>query len=93
MNGLPTISLPSAIVRGDLDSLKRSLSSISLRYIVSNFSLGISMPTTSRPGIGACILIVSALNAIAKSSCRLRILDTLTLGAGLNSKVVTRGPE
>ena len=54
---------------------------------------GISIPTTSLPGIGACMRIERARNAIAKSSSRVRILLTLTFGAGRNSKVVTIGPE
>ena len=61
--------------------------------MVSTLSFGISIPTTSRPGIGACIRIVSAASAMARSSCKLSILETFTLGAGLNSKVVTSGPE
>ncbi len=55
--------------------------------------LGISIPTTSFPGIGAWIRIERARNAIAKSSSRVRILLTLICGAGRNSKVVTIGPE
>ena len=51
------------------------------------------MPTTSLPGIGAWMRIVCALKAMARSSWRFRIFRTGTFGAGLNSKVVTTGPE
>ncbi len=54
--------------------------------------LGISIPTTVLPGIGASIRIVRAASAIARSSARPSIRLTLTDGSGSTSYWVTTGP-
>ena len=56
-------------------------------------AFGISMPTTSLPGIGASIRIERADRAIARSSARASIRETLTWCSGLTSYWVTTGPE
>ena len=48
-----------------------------------SFELGISIPTTSLPGIGASIRIERADRAIARSSARASIRETLTWCSGL----------
>ena len=50
------------------------------------------MPTTSLPGIGASIRIVRAARAIARSSARPSIRESLTWRSGRTSYWVTTGP-
>ena len=54
--------------------------------------LGISMPTTSLPGIGASMRMVRAARAIARSSARPSMRDSFTCASGLTSYWVTTGP-
>ena len=51
------------------------------------------MPTTSLPGIGASIRIERAARAIARSSARASMRETLTWCSGRTSYWVTTGPE
>ena len=90
--GVPTKLTPKAIGRRKDDSRKESLSSTSLRKTCSLFRLGISMPITDLPGIGARMRILGAISAKARSSDRLTILLILTPGAGSNSYMVITGP-
>ena len=53
---------------------------------------GISMPTTSLPGIGASMRIDRAASAIARSSASASIRDSFTWASGRTSYCVTTGP-
>jgi len=90
--GWPRRSLPSPRVRRESDWTNSFEETISRRLTISRCSLGISMPTTSRPGMGATIRMEMADNARAKSSERPTIFDSLIPGAGRYSKVVITGP-
>ena len=68
--GKPLISLPRPIESMDLDLIKVSLASISLRPIISLLLFGISSPITGLPGITSTILTLSTSNARAKSLLR-----------------------
>lgn len=54
--------------------------------------LGISIPTTLRPGMGASMRSVRAASAMARSSASPSMRETLTSGAGYSSYWVTTGP-
>ena len=90
--GFPMISLPRQMGAGDLISAKPEAPTISLKGTTLMEGLGISMPMTSLPGMGATIRILRALKARARSSARFTILLILIPGAGLYSKVVITGP-
>ena len=51
------------------------------------------MPTTSRPGMGASMRIERAASAMARSSARPSMRDSLTRASGLTSYWVTTGPR
>ena len=59
---------------------------------ISDEWLGISMPTTSRPGMGASMRMERAASAMARSSARPSMRDSLTRASGLTSYWVTTGP-
>ena len=59
---------------------------------ISGFEFGTSIPIVPFPGIGAIILIPSALKLKAISSSRFFIFEILTPGAGTISYKVTVGP-
>ena len=59
---------------------------------MSGLEFGTSIPMVPFPGIGAIILIPSALRLKAISSSRFLIFDILTPGAGTISYNVTVGP-
>ena len=89
----PETSRPRAKVRG-LVAASMFVSSTSGRKPTTSLTaFGISMPTTSLPGIGASIRIERADRAIARSSARASIRETLTWCSGLTSYWVTTGPE
>ncbi len=88
----PLTPRPSGIVRGDSDCLNSLDSSISLKYTVERFSLGISMPTSDFPGIGASMRRLCAASASARSSFRLSILLSFTPSDGSSVNCVTVGP-
>ena len=90
--GLPTISFPRHRGNSDFDLLNALEATISLNLTISRIALGISIPTTAFPGIGATIRILIARSAKARSSVRLTILFILTPDAGSYSNVVTTGP-
>ncbi len=90
--GFPTISLPRQMVSFDFDLPKALEATISFNLTISLAALGISIPITAFPGIGATIRMLVARSARARSSVRLTILLILIPGAGLYSKVVITGP-
>ncbi len=90
--GIPSMSLPSAIVSLLLARWNTSCSTISLRNTVSRSRFGTSMPTTPLPGMGATMRTRIASIAIARSSASEAIFDTLMPGPGRNSYIVTTGP-
>ena len=51
------------------------------------------MPTTSRPGMGASMRMVRAASAMARSSARASMRDSLTRTSGRTSYWVTTGPR
>ena len=54
--------------------------------------LGISMPTTSLPGMGASMRMVRAASAMARSSARPSMRESLIRASGRTSYWVTTGP-
>ncbi len=88
----PDTSRPSANIRGLGASCIRFSSRNGRKPTISLFWFGISMPTTSLPGIGASIRIERAARAIARSSARASMRETLTLLSGRTSYWVTTGP-
>lgn len=69
-----------------------AFSHISRKPTMATSELGISIPTTDLPGIGASILTSFAAKARAKSSWRFKIRLTFTPVAGLISYFETDGP-
>jgi hypothetical protein len=59
-------------------------SNTSLSQTASLCGFGTSIPTTPRPGIGACILIDLACRASARSLCRFTIFCNLTPDLGFS---------
>src|SRR3989344_5482098 len=94
ITGSPDTSKPKATVNFDFAFCITSASSIRRIGTNSGVRLGISMPTSDRPGIGASILIcpVGAANAKAKSFCRAVILDNLVPREISKAYWVTAGP-
>ena len=90
--GFPTISFPIHRVRNDREFSKAGETTISLNRTICRSILGISIPITAFPGIGATILILRAFSARDRSSERLTILLIFTPGAGSYSNVVITGP-
>ena len=92
ITGLPMISLPRQRGRFEPDLSKSLDATISLKRTMARSILGISIPMTALPGIGATIRMLMARSASARSSERLTILFIFTPGAGAYSKVVITGP-
>ena len=90
---LPYTSLPSAIGSFALPFWKTSSSSSSRIGTITLSRLANSIPTVSLPGIGARILIRSALVARAKSASKLAIRLTRKPSAGRTSYRVIDGPR
>ena len=90
--GFPEISFPRPIAILPLKLLISLDSRTSFKYIVSLVMFGISIPTSPRPGIGACILMLLAFMASARSSDSAWNLFTFTPGAGSISYCVIMGP-
>ena len=90
--GEPETSLPSGRRNLPLERTNSSLSRMSRSATVEIDELGISIPTTDFPGMGASMRIDGAANASAKSLSRVVILLTLTPTAGWSSYWVTAGP-
>ena len=59
---------------------------------ISDAWLGISMPTTSRPGMGASMRMLRAARAMARSSARPSMRLSLMRASGRTSYWVTTGP-
>ena len=74
----PDTSRPRAKVSGLVDRSMFVSSTSGRKPTISLIEFGISIPTTSLPGIGASIRIVRAESAIARSSARASIRETLT---------------
>ena len=90
---LPAISLPTAKLIFDLDSLN-SFDSIRSRNATVTFSLfGTSIPTAAFPGIGASIRMSAAARLSLISSASPTILLTFTPISGWISYLVTAGPQ
>ena len=89
----PETSRPRANIRGLGASCIRFSSRNGRKPTTSLTLLGISMPTTSLPGIGASMRMERADRAIARSSARASMRETLTWCSGLTSYWVTTGPE
>ena len=70
----------------------RASSSSCLKATTSLEWLGISMPTTSRPGMGASIRIERAARAMARSSASPSMRESFMRASGLTSYWVTTGP-
>jgi hypothetical protein len=64
--------------------LNKGFSNTSLSQTVLLSLFGVSIPTTPSPGIGACILILFACRAKAKSFLRFSIFCNLTQSFGLS---------
>ena len=88
----PDTSRPRANVRGLGASCIRFSSRSGRKPTTSLTWLGISMPTTSLPGIGASMRMERAARAMARSSARASMRDSLTWCSGLTSYWVTTGP-
>ena len=82
---LPAMSLPSAIVTGDLAFLNSSLSTMSRSSTVAASLFGTSMPTAAFPGIGASMRTRGAASASAMSLLKDVMRLTRTPGAGCSS--------
>ena len=81
----PATSFPSATVSFDGDPLNSALSATSRTETRPIARLGISIPTTLLPGIGASIRSVRAARASERSSASASIRESLTPAAGLSS--------
>jgi len=90
---LPVMSLPTQIVRADLEVLNLEPSSMSLKPTNDLVLFGTSIPTAFLLGIGASMRTLVAAKAMAKSRDRLLIFATLIPGAGRSSYLVTVGPQ
>ncbi len=88
----PATSRPRAKVSLEPEAPKSTSSMIRRSETMLKSLLGISRPTTVLPGMGASIRIVRAARAIARSSERLSIRETLIDGSGSTSYWVTTGP-
>ena len=89
---LPDTSLPNGNFNLPRLASNSSLCITSRIATIAIEELGISMPTTERPGTGASIRIEGAANANAKSLCKLVILLIFTPIAGCKANCVTAGP-
>jgi len=92
ITGVPTKFTPRAMGSLEEESINSSLSRTSLRKTCSRFRLGISIPITDFPGIGAMMRMLGAIRASARSSAKLVILLILTPEAGSTSYIVITGP-
>ena len=92
INGLPMTSFPTTMDSGDVSFMKLVVSKSSFIDTISLLSLGISIPTADRPGMGASIRTAAAAKARAISFERATILFTFIPGAGWNSYRVMVGP-
>ena len=86
------MSLPMAMVTGDLAFLNSSVSKISFKSTVAAVLLGTSTPTAALPGMGASMRTRGAARAKARSLERVVIRFTRTPRAGCSSYRVTTGP-
>ena len=89
---MPDTSRPRANVSGLTASAMRASSHRPRKPTTSALWLGISIPTTSLPGMGASIRIERAASAIARSSASASTRESLTRASGLTSYWVTTGP-
>ncbi len=89
---LPDTSRPRAKVSGLVESSIWLSSTRGLKPTTSLTELGISMPTTSLPGMGASMRMERAARAMARSSARASMRETLTWCSGRTSYWVTTGP-
>ena len=89
---LPDTSRPSANVSLLVACSIRASSYSRRNPTTSEAWFGISMPTTSRPGMGASMRMERAARAIARSSARPSMRDSFTWTSGLTSYCVTTGP-
>ena len=86
------MSLPKATVSNEDELRKVSFCTISRKLTVARFSLGISTPTVSVPGMGAWMRTATALSDMARSGAREAMRLALTPGSGRTSNMVTTGP-
>ena len=88
---LQLISFQMTTAKLDLCHENSLLHMTSLIPTTSLFSFGTSIPTSPRPGIGACILMLLALRASVRSFLRFSILLSLTHSAGFRRYWMTVG--
>ncbi len=89
----PEMSSPRAKAKGEFSRRKDGDDSKLRSPTLNILLLGTSIPTADLPGIGASMRMPGAARFNCKSSVRLMILLTFTPGAGVNSYLVTAGPQ
>ena len=90
--GLPPISLPNAMGKGNVLASNSAERNNSARKIISRWALGISKPMHDLPGITSTTRTLITDSERAKSLAKPEILLALIPGAGCSSKRVMTGP-